>query len=690
MDKKTIWLDRLSDFVKYLLIAGVVVFIGFLFPNQSVNSEDYKLGSKWKADDLVAPFSFAIRRNQKDLDADKLQIQQRSRHYYRYDTEANNRAHSAFATAIEQEKANQLADADFNKQIDRYLNFGKAILTDIYDTGIGKLAHENSDQLYVVKGNVIEPWADNERLSMEDVHTIVRNKLGSSDLKDTTLLSALLTQQLHPNILYDDTLSAKFLQRDLDKVAEFEGKVQEGDVIIKNGDPITNEARAKLLSYDEQFKTRDEGKSRRLSTFIGYLLLTTLIIVFFLLYVRFVDKEVFSKFSNVVFMLMWIVLFSYLVHLAETTDAFSVYMIPFCIVPIVIKNFFNSRIAFFIHVIIILIVSFLSSMGYEFTFIMITAGIAIILSNVNTRYWNKFFVSILYLLGTFLVASLGLTLIKGGAINELDFGQFGAFGINALLTLLAYPFVPLLERVFGYTSDVRLLELGDLNRPLLKEMSMKAPGTLQHSLQVSNLSEAAANAIGANSTLIKVAALYHDIGKMNEPFFFIENQRSGENPHDHTSNKESAQKIIEHVTEGVVMAKKAGLPKVLIDFILTHHGKTRVEYFYRQEVNSNPDTTVDEADFMYPGPDPRTKEETILMLADSIEAASKSLSEHTFENVQSLIDSIIKHKMSNGHLDESDLSLAELEKCRKVFVDMICNIHHVRIKYPDEQNPKEN
>jgi len=585
---------------------------------------------------------------------------------------------------------NQLADADFNKQIDRYLNFGKAILTDIYDTGIGKLAHENSDQLYVVKGNVIEPWADNERLSMEDVHTIVRNKLGSSDLKDTTLLSALLTQQLHPNILYDDTLSAKFLQRDLDKVAEFEGKVQEGDVIIKNGDPITNEARAKLLSYDEQFKTRDEGKSRRLSTFIGYLLLTTLIIVFFLLYVRFVDKEVFSKFSNVVFMLMWIVLFSYLVHLAETTDAFSVYMIPFCIVPIVIKNFFNSRIAFFIHVIIILIVSFLSSMGYEFTFIMITAGIAIILSNVNTRYWNKFFVSILYLLGTFLVASLGLTLIKGGAINELDFGQFGAFGINALLTLLAYPFVPLLERVFGYTSDVRLLELGDLNRPLLKEMSMKAPGTLQHSLQVSNLSEAAANAIGANSTLIKVAALYHDIGKMNEPFFFIENQRSGENPHDHTSNKESAQKIIEHVTEGVVMAKKAGLPKVLIDFILTHHGKTRVEYFYRQEVNSNPDTTVDEADFMYPGPDPRTKEETILMLADSIEAASKSLSEHTFENVQSLIDSIIKHKMSNGHLDESDLSLAELEKCRKVFVDMICNIHHVRIKYPDEQNPKEN
>ncbi|NNE26527.1 MAG: HDIG domain-containing protein, partial [Saprospiraceae bacterium] len=379
------------------------------------------------------------------------------------------------------------------------------------------------------------------------------------------------------------------------------------------------------------------------------------------------------------------VVFSIIVYLVTKNEFLSPFLIPFCITPIVVYNFFGGRLALFIHIVVVLISSFISGLGYEFTFLQILAGIVTVLTITETRYWNKFFLAILVILLTYVIGYLGLALINSGTLVEAEQHTFGWLVFNALLLLLAYPFIPIIEKIFGYTSSITIAELGDMNKPLLRDLSLKAPGTLQHSLQVANLSEAAAKAIGANSLLVKTAALYHDVGKMNNPFYFIENS-NGENAHDALNNFDSARIIIGHVTEGDAMAKKARLPKIITDFITTHHGTTRVEYFYRNQLNEEPDREFDESLFRYPGPKPQTKEQAIMMLADSIEAASKSLKNPTGQDIDKLIDKIVNFKIDEGQLNESDISFRELQVCVETFRAVLRSIYHVRIEYPDAKS----
>jgi putative nucleotidyltransferase with HDIG domain len=380
---------------------------------------------------------------------------------------------------------------------------------------------------------------------------------------------------------------------------------------------------------------------------------------------------------------MWIVIFAYLVYIIEKTDTLSAYVLPFAIVPIILKNFYKERLAMFVHLVIVLIASFLSSLGYEFTVLQMLVGMVAVLVVSETRYWNRFFYGILFIVLTYFLGYFGLSLINTGSVYDTDWQVFVWLLINGMLTLLAYPFIPLLEKLFGFTSQITLAELGDINRPVLKELSLKAPGTMQHSLQVSHLSTAAAEAIGANSLLIKVGALYHDIGKINDPEVFIENQRGGVSPHENWTNFESAEKIIRHVTDGKKLAKKHRLPQVLIDFIMTHHGTTRVEYFYRNQLNSFPDREFDETLFRYPGPKPRTQEEAILMLADSLEAASKSLKNPTGQDIDNLVDKIIAYKIDEHQLDDAKLTFRELKMCEETFKSTLRSMHHIRVEYPE-------
>jgi putative nucleotidyltransferase with HDIG domain len=302
-------------------------------------------------------------------------------------------------------------------------------------------------------------------------------------------------------------------------------------------------------------------------------------------------------------------------------------------------------------------------------------GLAYILSYICTELMHK---GVIYPV----IADDGRLIEQG-----LQWGNLGWLGLNVLLTLLSYPFIPLLERGFGLISEITLIELSDLNKPLLRELSFKAPGTMQHSLQVSNLAEAAASEIGANALLVKVGALYHDIGKMLNPYFFIENQHQS-NPHLELSYQDSAKMIISHVTEGIKLAKKHRLPAVLIDFISTHHGTTRVEYFYRMHKNESPDKPIDEREFTYPGPRPRNREEVILMLADSTEAASKSLKSPTGKDIDNLVENIISFKTSHGQLQDSNLTFAELDAIKAVFKKLLRSIYHVRVEYPVEKLPQ--
>ena len=459
--------------------------------------------------------------------------------------------------------------------------------------------------------------------------------------------------------------------------------VNKGGSIINKGDEVTQTKHKILNDYFADQVQPTFSKGSRLIYFLGYFLLTAMILGALILFSIKYFPEITQTISGVIFLVIWPVLFSFFVFLVNQNSSLSPYLIPFCLVPILVYNFYGGRLALFVHIVVVLLASFLSELGYEFTFLQILAGIISLLVISETRYWNKFFLTILTILATYMIGYLGLALINSGSLVASEYRVFGWLAINSLLLLLAYPFIPILEKLFGFTSSISLAELSDMNKPLLKKLSINAPGTLQHSLQVANLSEAAADKIGANSLLVKTAALYHDIGKMSKPEFFIENSK-GINHHEQLNNFESAETIINHVKDGEVMAKKAKLPKILIDFIKTHHGTTRVEYFYRNQKNEDPDREFDESLFRYPGPKPTTKEQTILMIADSLEAASKSLKSPTGQDIDALIDKIVEYKINQGQLSDSELTFSELDICKDVWRSLLRSINHVRIEYPSE------
>ena len=438
----------------------------------------------------------------------------------------------------------------------------------------------------------------------------------------------------------------------------------------------------KLYSFKQYQEDISSDSMSYWMVFSGYFLLLLLLMTIFWLYLLNTMPEILKELRHLLFMLLLIVGYSYLTFAVESIDGLSAYLIPFAIVPMVVRIFYSDRLALFVHLIIVIVASLISKEGYQFTIIQLMVGISAILSKPNARNWNAFFKSILWIFISYIFAFFGTSLLQGMVFDSVYFQFLIWLALNALLCLLAFPLIPLLERLFGFTSDFTLVELSDLNHPLLKDMAEHASGTLQHSLQVSNLAEAAAERIKANGLLVKVGALFHDIGKLQEPLMFIENQKS-ENPHDKLSSIDSAKVIISHVSNGVEFALKHKLPKPLIEFIRTHHGTTRTEYFYKTALQQAKDGKVEESDFVYPGPLPYTKEQSILMLADSLEAASKSLNSPTAEDIDTLVDKIVDSKIAGGQLNESPLSFHELDLCKTVFKLRLKSMNHVRIEYPE-------
>jgi putative nucleotidyltransferase with HDIG domain len=679
--------ENISNILKYLLVIAVIAFIAWLFPKNTQTNYKYEAGSHWRYDELIAPFDFAIRKSDEELAKERKTILSDIYPFYLIDSEVGLNQKKSFNRSLNEEiRRLNLAEVD-NDLVQRerdYRQAGLKLLNKLYSQGILLQDSISRNQKYIniVNGSAPELRPVNALFTVEKADNMLVDSLSQSGLLEAETLLDILHNCLVPNISFDKDLTQKYTDEALSRINPNKGVVLEGTTIISRADLITKSHEEQIRSFVTHYAEKVGTGGRKWFVFAGYLLLTSLIIGVYLLYLQFHAEEVFKSFRSLSFMLVWPVVFSFLLKVIEQTDVLSAYMIPFCIVPIVVKNIYSDKLALFAHIVIILIASFLSKEGYEFTFLQILAGIVTVLAVKETRYWGGFFYSIFFIFLTYVIGYLGLEMITKGQINLLEWKPLSWFIINAILTLLAYPLIPLLEKIFGFTSTISLAELSDLNRPLLKELSMKAPGTLQHSLQVANLCEAAADKIGAKSLLIKTAALYHDIGKTKEPQFFIENQK-GANPHDELDDLSSAKKIIEHVTEGIKMAKKNKLPAVLIDFISTHHGTTRTEYFYRNYIKANPDITVDPKLFQYPGPKPQTREQAIMMLADSIEAASKSLKEHTGASLDGLVDGIVKSKLEQEQLIECNLSFKDLEAVKQVIKDTLRNIYHVRVEYPN-------
>ena len=684
-------LESLPKIVKYLLVLGVVVFISFLFPNNVKFKYHYEDGQTWHYEDLKAPFDFAIRKTTEELDAERAALEQDFSPYYQLKQGIIKAKKQQFKDEFGREllsltESDQFVDVRQNPN--KYLQYGEAYLERLFIRGIVELREEDAQKgddfvINIVDGSEIRKETIENVISPAIAQELLSDSLPYSRLSEPDFLYPLLGGVIQSNVFYSDTLSNKFKSDLLSSISPSRGMVMKGESIVLRNGIVTDEVFQRLESFRLEYEQQITIQKSSLWVFIGYFLLTSLIVGVFLLYLHIFAKDVFERFNKLLFVLLWLAVYSYLVYVVEQTAALSAYMIPFCIVPIVIKNFYDARLALFTHIVVVLIASFLSSLGYEFTFLQILAGIVVLLSDVDTRDFSRFFYSMLFIFITYVLAWTGLSLIQEGTWKEVELGVYPWIFLNVLFTLLAYPLIPLLERFFGFTSSITLVELSDMNRPLLRELAMKAPGTLQHSLQVANLSEAAAQRIGANPLLVKVAALYHDIGKTANPEFYIENQ-SGKNPHDEISDLESAKIIIGHVTEGMQMAKKYRLPSVISDFIKTHHGTTRTEYFYRKHLEAFPEHNFDESLFRYPGPKPRSKEETILMIADSLEAACKSLKEPTEKSLSDLIDKVIAGKITQGQLLESEMTFRELEECVQIFKQILKSVYHVRIEYPEE------
>lgn len=679
--------ERIPHFAKYVLVLGAVIALSFLFPTNAKFKYRFNIGQQWLYDDLYANIDFAINKSDKELADDKAILARDFSPFYEVDLEVIKEQKKAFLIDFnEQLKRNRAQFSDVSKNTEGYLNYGNYILEKLLTKGVLKpdTLIQNRDKDFIInvlRENIAEKQTVQNLVTLENAKEWLSDTLPYSRLREPEFLLPLLEAHLVTNLSYNASKTREYKQQELDKISAARGMVKSGELIVPKNGIITPATYQKLLSYKEQYESDYSSSRKFILILLGYLILCGLILTLFMIYLSNHIYPVFIKLRWVFFLLMWIILYSYLMYGIRASDILNPYLIPFCIAPIVIKNFYNRELAFITHLIVVLTVGLINSPGYDFIFLQMLVGIVVVFSKFDTRYWGNFFRSIFAISIVYVIGFIGLSLIEESNFQNFNWSVLVWLSLNGFLTLLAYPLIPLLGNFFGFTSSITLAELSDLNHPLLRELSLKTPGTLQHSLQVANLSEAAAKAIDANDLLVKVAAMYHDIGKTLKSNYFIENQ-SGVNPHDKLPYIESAKVIIEHVIEGERMAEKAGLPRVITRFITTHHGTTMVEFFFRKHLKENIDGEKDKHHFQYPGPKPRSKEETILMLADSLEATAKSLKTLDNNSIDELVDRIVSEKITQGQLQQSILTFNDLEKCKISFKQTLKNIHHVRIEYP--------
>ncbi|MCH2045707.1 MAG: HDIG domain-containing protein [Saprospiraceae bacterium] len=695
----------IPDLLRYGLAGALVLVISIFFPSGAHFNYEFEQGGRWKYEDLMSPFErFPIKKSTEQLEDERDSLSRSFRPYYRLDTSLHSVQKEKFIANFNMTyKVLVSKDSNRTSPFDSalYINFGKDFIDYIYEQHVLglNLAHLDKDDFsfQVLLGNrdlgemLPSDYLNPKQVSMILIDTL--RVLEDNFPEYKVVLPFLVEAVTVPDLIFDQELTNTYRKQAIENIHEFSGMVKSGDPIVIRNQRITPEVYAKLVSYQEKCKKEMYEADNDFLIYLGYLSLTVALMMIFVIFVKTNAQDVFDNIRHYSLLLLLILAYTYLSKIIYGVPVLSLYLIPFCILPIVVQNFFSAQLALMTHLVTVLLISMLLSLDYQFILVQIIVGMVAILTKLRTRYLSDFFIALLSIGIVYIAGFLSLELIRtwGGGTNTIGDGieweTLGWVGLNIFLTLLSYPLIPLLERIFGLTSEITLVELSDLNNPLLKELSLRAPGTLQHSLQVANLSEAAASAIGANSLLVKVAALYHDIGKMHNPLCYIENQGGHvHNPHDDLSHLESAQVILAHVTEGIKLAKKHRLPNVLIDFIKTHHGTTRVEYFYRMHQKYHPDEAVDERLFLYEGPRPRSKEEAILMIADSLEAASKSLKSPTGQDIDLLTDNIISSKINMKQLDDTNLSFRELEEIKAVFKKLIRSIRHIRIEYPKDEN----
>ncbi|CAA0147149.1 HD family phosphohydrolase [Tenacibaculum maritimum] len=671
---------------KGLLFLVTAISIVYLLPKGGQFKYDFNKGKPWQYDNLYATFDFAIQKTSEEIDLEKKEIKENIKQFFEYDLDVFKEVKETFKDRVQLIELNdQLSLKEWNKLTEK----GAIIIDKVYDHGFLDVASQQkinniSDIVALRKKNEVEDISYKKLLSTKGVFKIITDNLGDTPYAyGQNQLLNILSEILKPNVSFDSSYTERGLNEALGNISYTKGKVSDGELIILKGDIVEGRKLNILNSLKKESESKVWTEANYNWIVFGYAILVSLALLMLLLFLEKYRKEIFEDNNKVTFIFFNIFLMILVQTMVVKYNASYLYIVPLSILPIILKAFFDARLGLFAHVLTVLLLGFIVPNSFEFIYLHIIAGIVTILTVSELYRRANLFISIGQVTLIYMLTYFAFSIIKEGNASQINSTYFVLFAANGLLSFLSVFFIYFYEKVFGLMSDVTLLELSNTNSRLLRELNEKAPGTFQHSMQVANLAEAAANEIGANSMLVRTGALYHDIGKILNPMYFTENQSTGVNPHNDLSAKDSARIILDHVIKGIELAKKYKLPDRIIDFIRTHHGTSLVYYFYKKEQEENPGEEVDPKKFQYQGPIPFSKETAILMMCDAAEAASKSLKNPTAQSIDNLINKIIEKQKSEAQFVNSDITFREIELIKKVIKKKLMNIYHLRVEYPE-------
>ncbi len=685
--------DRHSIILKVIFFCLSVGLIVFIFPKDGKFKYEFQKGKPWQHVDLIAPFDFPIYKSDEELSSERKVVQGQMKPYFFKSGRVEAEEMERFSIEFDKAWSNAVSSSEVNGKEDKqlksnYFSQGEKLLKQIYEQGVIEI-HSSIEgknggfEVAVLENNVEVVKPISEFYTLRSAFQYVSNSLQKEDELSRKLINNALENCLKRNVSYDQETNEFVLKQELESISPTLGMIQKGERVVSTGDVLTEEQYKILDSLRTEYESQLGESSSLTLILLGQVILVALLILSLGLFLFSFRKEIINSDTKIVFLLFLIVLFVFGAKVFLSIVNINLYLLPFCVLPIIIRTFFDIRVALFTFLVTILIVGFIAPNPYEFIIIQMITGMLTLLGIVNLRNRSQLFISSLVVFFVYSIVYLSIGLIQEGSFQATDWKFLGWFFGSAMLTLFAYPLIYIFEKAFGFVSDVTLMELADTNNNLLRQLNMKAPGTFQHSLQVSNLAEEAIRAIGGNALLMRTGALYHDIGKMNMPNYFIENQNSDYNPHSELAPEESATIIIEHVINGIELAKKNKLPDIIIDFIRTHHGTTTTRFFYKQYIEDNPDEKDASKRFRYPGPLPYSKETAVLMMADSVEAASRSLSKYDGESIEKLVNTIIDSQVRELQFANADVTFKDISEIKKMFKRKLMSIYHVRVEYPD-------
>lgn len=672
----------LRDFIyKALIFVGTVTVIVYFLPREGKFNYQFDVDKPWKYGQLMATFDFPIYKDEQIVKREQDSILTNFQPYFQLNKSVEKSALSKLKADYQSHLRSIVPSTD-------YMRFLERKLSKVYSSGIVstedlmKLQKDSTAAIMIVNDKLANQQSIHKLYSVKDAYNFVLTA-DSLLYRPDILRQCSLNEYIFPNLTYDKQRTETARKEVLNNYSWANGIVLSGQKIIDRGEIVNQDTYNILESLRKESIKRSESIGQKRLMLVGQILFVSIFILCFMLYLDLFRKDYYKR-KGCLSLLFTLIMFYCVVTAAMVANnIFNVYILPYAVLPIIIRVFLDSRTAFVTHAVTILICSVSLRYPHEFILLQLAAGLIAIFSLRELSQRSQLFRTALLVILTYAAVYFAFELITENDLSKFNGSMYIYFVINGVLLLFTYPLLFVVEKTFGFTSNVTLVELSNINNSLLRRMSETVPGTFQHSMQVASLAAEAANRIGAKSQLVRTGALYHDIGKMENPVFFTENQSGGVNPHKNLSYEQSSQVVISHVTDGLKLAEKNNLPKVIKDFITTHHGGGKTKYFYISWKNEHPGEQPNDELFTYPGPNPFTKEQAVLMMADSVEAASRSLHEYTEESISRLVEKIIDSQVAEGYFKECPITFKDISIVKSVFKEKLKTVYHTRISYPE-------